>query len=151
MDPQSVFRMLVGQFPGVDIDIGGVGDYVSKVNTTIHCIKELYRSVKASLLWKLPKVLVKDLVAYAVAWINIRRTSAINHNVCPKVLFTGLKVNYKKELELHFGDYCEVYDSTDNTAKSWMVPCIALCPSNNATVLWEFLSVTANKKIRRTQ
>ncbi len=35
---------------------------------------------------------------------------AINQNMRPDVLFTGLKINYKKELELGFGDYCEVYD-----------------------------------------
>ena len=44
--------------------------------------------------------------------------TAINTNVCPKVLFTGLKVHYKKELELSFGDYAEVYDGTDNTSVS---------------------------------
>jgi hypothetical protein len=150
-DPQSAFCALVGQFPGVVIGIGGAGDYVSKVDAKIRRIKELYRSVKASLPWKLPKALVKDLVAYAVAWINIQRTSAINQNVCPKVLFTGLKINYKKELELGFGDYCEVCNGMDNISKSHMILCIALCPSNNAMGLWEFLSLTANKRIRHMQ
>ena len=114
------------QFPGVVIDIGGAGDYVSKVDVKIHCIKELYRSVKAGLPWKLPPSLVKDLVTHAVSHINIRRTTALNVNVCPKVLFTGLHVNYKKELSLAFGDYIEVYDGTDNMARSRSVPCIAL-------------------------
>jgi hypothetical protein len=135
----------------VVIDIGGAGDYVSKVDAKIRRIKELYRSIKASLPWKLPKALVKDLVAYAVARINIQRTMAINKNVCLKVLFTGKKVNFKKELELGFGDYCEVYNGTDNTLKSRTNPCIALCPSNNTTGSWEFLSLTSNKRIRRTQ
>lgn len=55
-------------------------------------------------------VAYNNLVAYAVAWINIWYMMATNQNMCPKLLFTGLKVNYKKELELGFGDYCEVYD-----------------------------------------
>jgi hypothetical protein len=66
-DPQSVFRSLTVQYPGVVIDIGGAGDYVSKVDTKIRRIKEFYRSVKSGLPWKLPPTLVKDLVAYAVA------------------------------------------------------------------------------------
>ncbi len=103
-DPQSAFHALVGQFPEMVIDIGGAGDYISKVDAKIQRIKELYRSVKAGLKWKLPPTLVKDLVAYAVSWINIHRTTAINLNVCPRVLFTGMWVNYKKELELAFGD-----------------------------------------------
>ena len=57
-----------------------------------------------------------------MARINIRRTTATNVNICPKVLFTGIKVNYNKELSLEFGTYCEVYDGTydgmDNMAKS---------------------------------
>jgi hypothetical protein len=66
-DPQSAFRSLTMQYPGVVIDVGGAGDYVSKVDAKIWCTKELYRSVKAGLQWKLPPSLVKDLVAYAVA------------------------------------------------------------------------------------
>lgn len=68
-------------------------------------------------------------------------TMVINQNMCPTVLFIGLKVNYKKELELGFGDYCEVH----------MIPCIALCPSNNATGSWKFLSLAMNKRIRYMQ
>jgi hypothetical protein len=71
------------------------GNYVSKVDAKIHHIKELYHSIKASLPWKLLKDLVKDLVASAVAWINIRHMMAVNWNVCHKVLFTGLKLNYR--------------------------------------------------------
>jgi hypothetical protein len=34
---------------------------------------------------------------------------------CARVRFTGIKPDYKRELSLGFGDYCEVYDGTDNT------------------------------------
>ena len=133
------------------IDVGGAGDYNSKVDAKIRHIKELYRSVKAGLPWKLPPSLVKDLVTYAVSRINIRRTTALNVNVCPKVLFTGLRVNYKKELSLAFGDYVEVYDGMDNTARSRSVPCIALYPCNNMTGSWAFLNLSMKQYIRRSQ
>jgi hypothetical protein len=48
-DLQSAFRTLTTQFPGVVVDIGGAGDYVSKVDVKIRRIKELYRSVKAGI------------------------------------------------------------------------------------------------------
>jgi hypothetical protein len=70
-DPQTGFRALTGSFPGVMIDIGGAGDYVPKVDQKIRRIKELYRAVKSDLPWNLPKGLRKDLVAYAVACLNI--------------------------------------------------------------------------------
>jgi hypothetical protein len=150
-DPQSAFRTLTSQFPGIVIDVGGAGDYVSKVDAKIRRIKELYRSVKAGLPWKLPPSLVVDLVTYAVSRINIHRTTALNISVCPKVLFTGLRVNYKKELSLAFGDYVEVYDGMDNTARSRSVPCIALYPCNNMTGSWAFLNLSTKQYIRRSQ
>ncbi len=62
----------------------------NKLPTVVCRIKEIYRSVKAGLKWKLPPTMVKDLVAYAVSWINIHRTMTINLIVCPRVLFTGM-------------------------------------------------------------
>ncbi len=121
------------------------------MDAKICCIKELYRSVKAGLPWKLPPTLVKDLVTYAVSRINICCTMALNVNVCPKVLFTGLRMNYKKKLSLAFGDYAKVYDATDNTACSCSVPCIALYPCNNMTGSWTFLNLSTKQYIRCLQ
>jgi hypothetical protein len=36
------------------------------------------RGVKATLPWKLPPVLLKDLVAFAVSRINIKRSTAVS-------------------------------------------------------------------------
>jgi len=150
-DPARGFTSLVGAFPGVIFDPSGAGDHVAKVDAKIRRIKELYRSVKNGLPWKLPSTMVKDLVAYAVARLNIKRTTAINQNVCPRVLFTGIKVNYKKELTLAFGDYCEVYDGTDNTSASRSIPCIALYPNNNSTGSWNFMNLQTKQRVRRSQ
>jgi len=149
-DPAPGFQRLVNHFPGVIVDTGGAQDTNANIDIRIRRIKELCRSVKESLLWKLPKTLVKDLVAYAVARKNILRTTAINLNVCPKVLFTGLKINFAKELGLEFGTYAEVYDGTDNTSRSRSVPCIALYLCNNATGSWEFLNLKTRTRIRRS-
>jgi len=92
------------EFPGVEIDVGGVGDYVEKVDVKIRRIKETFRNVLAGLLWSMPKQLVGDLVAYAVSRLNIRLTTALSEKICPKVLFTGIPVNYRKELQLAVGD-----------------------------------------------
>lgn len=79
-DPASAFRQLTTAFPGVIIDVSGAGDHVSKVDAKIRRIKELYRSVKSGLPWPLPSTMVKDLVAYSIARMNVKRTTAINCN-----------------------------------------------------------------------
>jgi hypothetical protein len=88
VDPQSAFRAMTQDFPGVEIDVGGAGDYVAKVDSQIRRIKETYRSVMSGLPWSLPRSLVADLVAYVVSRMNICRTSALVDNACPRVLFT---------------------------------------------------------------
>jgi hypothetical protein len=149
-DPQSSFRTLTMSFENVVIDTSGAGDFGPKVDIKIRRIKEVYRGVKAELPWKLPPFLVKDLVAYAVSRINIWRTMAISQNFCPRVLFTGLRVDFKKEFSLSFGDYCEVFDGSDNTSQSRSVPCIALYPCYNVMGSWNFYNLVSKKRIRRT-
>jgi hypothetical protein len=150
VEPQSALKTLATKFEGVSVDVGGAGDFVPKVDAKISRIKERFRSVKAGLKWKIPPVLVKDLVAYVVTCINSERSVAINLNVAPKVLFTGMRMDFKKEFCLAFGDYCKVYDGTDNTARARSIPCIALYPCNNATGSWAFWNLNSMQRIRRT-
>ncbi len=59
-------------------------------------------------------------------------------------------MNYKKELSLAFGDYAEVYDGTNNTARSCSIPCIALYPCNNSTESWVFLNLQTKQQVQRS-
>ena len=93
-DPHSTFRSMTWEFPEIEIDVGEKGDYVAKVDVKIRRIKETVRKVLAGLPWSLPKQLVGDLVAYAVSRLNIRWTTALAENVCPKVLFTEIPVRH---------------------------------------------------------
>jgi hypothetical protein len=92
-------------------------------------------------------MLIKDLVAYAISQINICRTMAFNLNVCPRVLFTSAQNNCKKELELAVSDYVEVYDGTENTSKSWSIPCTALYSCCNAMGSWDFMSLKTKTRV----
>jgi hypothetical protein len=44
------------EFPGTEIDVGGAGDNVAKVDIKIRRIKEMAWKVKAGLPWELPVV-----------------------------------------------------------------------------------------------
>jgi hypothetical protein len=151
VDPQSALKSLETKFPSVSIDMAGAKDYVPKADIKIRRIKERYRSIKTSLAWNLPMILVKDLVAFAVSKINIERSATINETVAPKVLFTGLRLDFCKELGLAFGDYCDVFDGTNNTSRARSVPCIALYPCNNASGSWAFFNLIMKQRIRRSQ
>ncbi len=150
VDPQSSFQALRTQFPGVVLDVGGARDFVAKVDAKIRRIKEAYRCIKAGLPWKFPVSRVKDLVAYVVSRLNLRRTAALQGTLSPRVLFTGNKPNYKKELSLAFGDYVEVHNGTANTSKERSLPCLALYPVGNSTGTWLFWSISTRQYIRRS-
>jgi hypothetical protein len=150
VDPASGLMSLRTQFPGVVIDPCGAGDFVSKIDVRIRRLKEMYRAVKAGLPWMLPKSRVKDLMTYCVSRKNLRRTSALDGTVCPKVLFTGIKPNYRKELLLAFGDYVEVHTGTDNTSRERSVPCIALYPVGNTTGTWQFWNLRTKRYMRHS-
>ncbi len=89
-------------------------------------------------------------MAYVVSRLNIRRTSALADNVCPRVLFTGLPVDFKKELSLAFGDYVESYEGTDNTSRARSCACIALYPAANSTGAWVLWKVELKMRVRRS-
>ncbi len=91
--------------------------------------------------WKLPPFLLRDLIAFAVSRINIKRSTAVSQNICVRVAFTGMRPDFQKELSLGFGDYCEEYDGTDNTIKSRNIPCIALYSCCNVMGSWAFYSL----------
>jgi len=93
---------------------------------------------------------VKDLVAYSVSRINLHSTTSLTGVLSPRVLFTGMKPNYKKELALAFGDYVEVHNGTTNTSQERSLPCIALYPLANSTGSWLFWNVSNRSYIRRS-
>jgi hypothetical protein len=74
LDPQPALKALQHQITGVEIDVGGAGDHLDKIDGKIRRLKELYRSVHAGLPWRLPKSAVKDLVYYCTSRINLRRS-----------------------------------------------------------------------------
>jgi hypothetical protein len=110
----------------------------------------VYHTVKAGLPWALPKSRVKDLMFYCVSRMNIWRMSALDGIVCPRVLFTGLKPNYRKELSLAFGDYVEVHAGMDNTLRERSVPCIALYPIGNSMGTWQFCNLHTKRYMRHS-
>ena len=144
MDPQSSFRAMANDFPVVVIDIDGAGDYVAKCDVRIAYVKRTYRATKHGLPWSLPKSKVRDLMAYVVSRLNVRRANVLTGNVSPKVLFCGVKVDYKKEFCLAFGDYIEAYEGTTNTSKARSSACIALYPTADSTGAWMLWKIDTN-------
>jgi hypothetical protein len=149
-DLHSTFRSMTQDFPGVEVDIGGASDCVAKVDAKICRVKETYRKVKAGLAWELPGQMVGDLVAYVISRLNIRQTTALAENICQRVLFTGIPVDYKKELMYAFGDYVEAYEGITNTSRVRSASFIALFPTGNSIGTWVLWKIDTRSHVRRS-
>jgi hypothetical protein len=98
----------------------------------------------------LPGSLVKDLVAYAVSRVKIQCTSALKENIAPQVAFTGMPVQYQKELRFAFGYYVEAHKGTDNMSRPRSATCIAQFLIGNSTGSWQQFKIASCTKVRRT-
>ena len=154
VDPLKALAALRGKFPGTEIDITGAGDHLPKVDIRIRRIKEVARSVIASLDWKLPKSMVEDLITYCVSRLNIRSSGSLNGFECPRVRLTGRKIDYKREFALSFGDYVEARNpkvKSNNISQPRTEPCIALYPTPTINGSWKLLNLVSKKKVTRTR
>jgi hypothetical protein len=120
------------------------------VDAKIRRLKKVYRAVKSGLQWQLPGSLVKDLVAYAVSRINIQHTSALSEKIATRVAFTGMPVQYQKELRFAFGDYVEAHEEPDKTSRPHSAACIALFPVGNSTGSRQLFKISSRTRVRRT-
>jgi hypothetical protein len=66
------------------------------------------------------------------------------------VLFTGIPVDYRKELTCTFGDYVEAYEGTTNTSKVRSAACIALYPTGNSIGSWVLWKIDTRSRVHRS-
>jgi hypothetical protein len=71
-------------------------------------------------------------------------------NICPRVLFIGIPVDYKRELTYAFGDCVEAYEGTTNTSRARSALCIALYPTGNSIGSWVVWKIDTRSRVRRS-
>ncbi len=114
------------------------------------------RAIIAGLPFQLSRDSLKDLVTYVVSLMNLKRTTSLTDNVCPRVKFTGLRPGYEAEFGLAFGDYMEAYNpraqqESNDVMLTRTKLCIALYPLANRNGSWVFYNLNTRPYIRRTQ
>lgn len=100
------------------------GAHVPKVERKIRDIKSKTRAVLCSLPFNLPTQLLKHLINHVITRINMLPTTsylAANDRRSPRERFYGVKADYKTDLALPFGQYCQVFDP-NNTRINTMDP-----------------------------
>ena len=137
---------------GYLINPSGPGQHVPVVERKIRLVKERIRAYLQSIPYQLMFSLLRYLVEYVTLMLNLEPNSTREDSTSPHELFRGLKVDYKKQLRISFGDYAECHDPhnvTSNDVQSRTDPCIALLPLLNAQGSHLFLNLETRRTCTR--
>ncbi len=153
LDPASAHVAIGRSTFGVPIRLVAPGTHVVVAERAIRVVKERMRCVICTLPYPLPRALIPWLAAYAVNRINcipnLRDTevSAREHH-------KHIKLNFKVDFCLSFGDYVHVYNSTAQSSRNATLSrtsgCIALMSADNGQKAWRFYKLDTGKIVTST-
>jgi hypothetical protein len=134
-------------------NFGTAGEHQTpRVDRKIRFVKDSMRSMLSSLPYKLPKSLLQYAVMFAMSRANLIRHSTTHelHQLSSKELFTGVKTDYKRDVRVAFGDYCEVRAPYSNNSMSERTNSgIALLPTGNANGSVQFFMLKSKGVVIR--
>jgi len=142
------------QRAGYGINPAGAGDHVPIVERKIRTIKERVRAYLQSIPYTLMFSLLRYLVEFCVTTINLLPDEQREDPTSPYELFTGLKVDFAKQLRISFGDYAECRNPNRkpvNGPKPRSDPCIALLPMLNQQGSYLFFDLGSRRTVIRTK
>ena len=142
------------QRAGYGINPAGAGDHVPIVERKIRTIKERVRAYLQSIPYTLMFSLLRYLVEFCVTMINLLPDDQRVDPTSPHEAFTGLKVDYNKQLRISFGDYAECKNPNRkpiNGPKPRSDPCIALLPTLNQQGSYVFFDLGTRRTVIRSK
>ena len=142
------------QRAGYGINPAGAGDHVPIVERKIRTIKERVRAYLQSIPYTLMFSLLRYLVEFCVTMINLLPDDQRVDPTSPHETFTGLKVDYNRQLRISFGDYAECKNPNRkpiNGPKPRSDPCIALLPTLNQQGSYVFFDLGTRRTVIRSK
>ena len=109
------------------------------------------RAVWNTLPYKLTNDMIIGLTYYACKMVNMFPKANSIGGVSPKELFTGVKMDYKRDCKLGFGEYVQVYAEHDitNTMQPMTYGAISMGGVGNFQGTYLFMSLLTWKMIKR--
>jgi hypothetical protein len=130
-------------------DVCGAGTHVGIVENKIKCIKNRGRAIIHSLPYVLPSTLIRYLVYFATQSVNMILTKN-STSTSPLENFLGRKIDFKVDLRVAFGDYCQVEAANiTNNLDARTSGSIALLPSHNLRGSVSFFDLNTLKVVKR--
>jgi hypothetical protein len=147
--PDGEYNPVKESFPGVHFSITSADDHIPEAELSIRSVKETVRATIHGMPYKrLPRVMVKALVAFATRAINsFPHADGVSPTLSPDTIITGRPKPDYRDMKLEFGTYVEVYDGTSSDTKSRTLGAIVLNPAGPGAYF--FLSLATGAQIHR--
>lgn len=146
-DPAKSLASLVGLVP-INHTTVGAATHVADAEVEIRGIKERLRATEQSLPFPLARRLIRHEVMGAVAAINT--VLRPGQTVSSRELYSGVKLDLRRDFRVAFGEYCEVAVDTmpRNGPSPRTASAIALCPVGNDRGTWWFYNMKTKATFR---
>ena len=134
------------------VNPAGAGYHVPIVERKIRTIKERVRAYLQSIPYTLIFYLLRYLVEFCMPMINLLPDDQREDPSSPHEAFTGLKVDYNRQLRKSFGDYTECKKPNRkpiNGLKPRSDPCIVLLPTLNQQRSYVFFDLGTRRTVIR--
>ena len=119
---------------GLIVDTAGPGQHVPVVENMIKTVKERVRAHSTSLPFVMTKLLLAFCVLFCVSRLNLLPSATSLDKVSPTEQFTGIKLDYARDLRCGFCDYVQAtVPDTNNSMSTRTLGCVTLLPTGNST------------------
>jgi len=133
------------------VNLAAKGEHVADIERRICVVKERARATRTVLPYKrVPQLLTIWIVFGAVQILNyFPSKGGVSSTLSPNTIMSGEMLDYKKQLQLPVGQYCQVHE--EELPHNSQAPCtrgaIALGPSGNVQGGFRFMSLKTGKQI----
>jgi Reverse transcriptase (RNA-dependent DNA polymerase) len=146
-------QMIYDENLGPKINLTARNEHVPEIERRIRVIKERARAVRHSLPFSaIPKLMTTHLVLHVVKQLGYFPTKAgISESLSPRAIMMGETLDFKRDLALQFGEYCQVHEETEPRSGESPRTKAAIClgPSGNQQGGFKFMTLQSGKKITR--
>jgi len=150
MEFDSTVNELMGK---TVVNTSAAKEHVAEIERCIRTVKERCRGIAATLPYKcLPKMIVTNLVYFAVLWLNAFPVKNGVSNVhSPRAIVIRTKLSWKQHCVDEFGSYTEVHDEPDpsNTMVGRTHGAILLGPTGNINGTHKFFCLKTARILKR--
>jgi len=138
---------------GPQVNLAAKGEHVADIERRIRVVKERARATRSRLPYRrIPQILTIWIVFGAVRMLNyFPSKGGVSSTLSPNTIMSGEVLDYKKQLQLPVGQYCQVHE--EELPRNSQAPrtrgAIALGPTGNVQGGFRFMSLKTGKRITR--